>query len=261
MTRPDDDRIADRLDEDQERLVATATPLGFELRQPRKRPFEDFALKSFEAPDNVLTRLTGEVDGALVDVFEYDWVQPGAKGAVHRGRRIAVVLRHPAFEGDARCTWEQIQSLALKVFLIWPLFAFLIVTLFWLLVPIWLWQHSKGADVFARDWRVGNKEFDKRFKVHSSSSEEALRALPLATQALAVSENLQGPIEVRPGMLAVGVDGKSLDPETFERSISLAKRLDQPREAPPRDLRAAGVAARARVSRRGRPGRPGQSGR
>jgi hypothetical protein len=33
MTNTDDDRIADRLDEDQERLIAATTPHGFALRR------------------------------------------------------------------------------------------------------------------------------------------------------------------------------------------------------------------------------------
>ncbi len=220
----DDDRLRGRLDEDQDRLIAAAAPHGFELRQPRKRPLEEHALVAFETADNVLTRLTGEVDGAKVDLFEYDWVQAGAKGAVSRGRRIALVLRHPAFEGEARCRWEQFQGFAAKMTW-WSLVLVFGVLLFWLLVPIWLYQYSQGRNPFPKSWPVGNPEFEKRFQVVSSSGEQAKRALPAAMQALVVAEGTRGPIEVRPGLLALGLEGKSLDPQTFERAVRVARRV------------------------------------
>jgi hypothetical protein len=219
----DDERLAGRLDEDQARLLAAVSPYGFELRQPRKRPFEDYELEAFEAPDTVLTRLSGEIDGVPVDIFEYDWVQPGAKGAVNRGRRIAILIRHPAIDGRARCTWETFQTLGAKIFY-GALIAFVFATLFWLLIPIWLVQHYQGKSTFGRDWRVGDAEFDKRFKVDGPSHAEALRALPCAMQQLALAEELHGPIEVRPGILAMALTAKRFDPQTFERAYALAKR-------------------------------------
>lgn len=230
----DDDRVRGRLDEDQERLLEAAAPHGFELRQPRKRPFEELALTAFEAADTVLTRLTGEIDGAKVDVFEYDWVTPGSRGAVSRGRRIVLVLRHPAFEGEVRCRWDDYQDPLAKA-LWWSMLAGLGILLSWLLVPIWLYQYSKGQNPFPKRWPVGNAVFEKRFKVHSSSGDEAKRALPGAMQELVVSETLMGPIEVRPGLLAIGLDGKSLDAPTLERALSLAKRVMRAYAPPPNE--------------------------
>jgi hypothetical protein len=228
----DDDRIRGRLDEDQERLIAATAPLGFELRQPRKRPLEEHKLKAFEAADTVLTRLTGEVDGALVDLFEYDWVRPGTKGAVQRGRRIVAVLRHPAFEGEARCTWESFQSLVGKL-VIWTLIAAVTIMIFYIVIPIWLYQYSKGENPFPKNWKVGNPEFEKRFKVNGPSLEQAKRALPIAMQSLVVAEGLTGPIEVRPGTLALGFDEKSLDPAMFEKVMRVTKRVVEAYAPPP----------------------------
>lgn len=220
----DDDRIQGRLDEDQERLIAAATPLGLELRQPRKRPFEEYALGSFEKADSVMTRLSGEIEGAKVDLFEYEWMQPGGRGTVRRGRRIALLLRHPAFDGEARCTWEQFETAGAKIFS-WSLMSFLGLMLFWIVVPLWLIRYLKGGNPSPKSQRIGNPEFEKRFKILSSSGEMAKRAIPEAIQALAVDEGWKGPIEVRPGMLAVGLQGNVLDAERLEEAVRLAKRL------------------------------------
>jgi hypothetical protein len=224
MAGADDDRLTGRLDEDQEALVAAATPLGFELRQPRKRPLEDHALTAFEGADAVLSRLTGEVDGAKVDVFEYDWIRYGSKGSVHRGRQLLAVLRHPAFEGEARCTRQSSQTTGGAVLDVILMLAVLAL-LFWILIPIVLIQRLRGQDVVTRDWLVGDPEFDKRFGVHAKTREAAIRALPIGFQRLAVSADLRGPIEIRPGMLAFGLEGKNLDAAVFGEAARLAKRI------------------------------------
>ncbi len=220
----DDERITEKLDEDQERLVAAAAPLGFELRQPRKRPLEDHKLTTFHMADTVLTRLTGEIDGALVDVFEYDWVQPGARGVVGRGRRILAVLRHPSFEGEVKCVPKTKMNIFAKAFIALALL-FCIATIWWLLIPIWLWQYSRGQNPFPRNWNLGNGAFRDRFKVHGPSLEKARQALPPKALDVALAENLSGPIEVRPGTFAFSFDDKSLDAATLERTLKAAKRV------------------------------------
>lgn len=216
--------VAERLDEDQSRLVEAAASRRFELRQARKAPLEAYRLTAFEPPDAVLTRLTGEIEGAPLDLFEVEWVARGSKGATYRGKRVMAVLRHPSFAGEARCTWEHFQGVALTL-VKWTLIAFVLVAAFWLILPLWFVRSRRGERTFDRDWRVGDAAFDRRFRVDGPSQADARRALPRAFQSFVVERDLRGPIEVRPGMLAVDVGATTLDPEAFERALALSKAI------------------------------------
>lgn len=222
--RGDDDRLGELLDEDQERLVATAAPYGFELRQPRKRPLEEYGLRAFEGADTVLTRLSGEIDGARVELFEYDWVQTGSKGSVQRGRRTIALVKHPSIDGEARCTWKFVQSAPGRALL----FVFqlaMLAMLFWLVIPIWIVQYLRGEDPFPKDHDVGDPDFRRRFKVASASTELARRALPEALRRVVLDAELKGPLEVRPGLVALSMRYSELDPIELERAIALTRRV------------------------------------
>lgn len=217
-----EDRIKGRLDEDQEQLLEVASPLGFELRQPRTRPLEDLKLKSFETPTSVSTRLSGKLNGVPIDVYEYGWVTQGKHS--RSGNRIVLVLRDPSFEGEAHCTWETFQSIPAKIFQ-WTLIAFVLVAAFYIIIPILLYQWWKGGPTLGSDHSVGNEDFDTCFRVDGPTKQEAQRALPLAMQELVMDERLKGPIDIRPGHLALAIDAERLDAQTFTRAIAIAKRV------------------------------------
>lgn len=223
----DEDRFdagGHRLDEDQSRLQDAAAPLGFELRQPRKRPLEEYALTAFEAPSEVLARVSGEVQGARVELFEYDWATPGTKGSVTRGRRVVAVLRHPAIAGNATCVWNRHQSIPAQILqAVLALIAF--ATLFWILIPVWAIWFFQGKRIFGKDWKVGDATFDKRFMVDGPSLADAQSALPTSVQALAVREDLRGPLEIKPGLFAFDVGAARLDADALERAVRLTKEI------------------------------------
>lgn len=225
MSGEEQDRSQARLDEDEIRLVAAATPLGLELRQARTRPFEAYRLASFEKADKMLTRLSGEVEGAKVDLFEYEWAQPGGRGPTTRGRRVALVLRHPSFEGEARCTRRSHdEPLGAKILasvqrvLLWLMF-------FWIVLPVWLIRRLRGQPPFPKSRSIGNRELENGFEILSSSADMAARALPPAMQTLAVEGAWKGPLEVRPGMVAVGLRDEVLEPAALERALDLARQV------------------------------------
>ncbi len=220
MSGDDGDRIDGRLDEDQQELIAAAEPFGFELRQPRKRPLEDLALAAFEPADAVTTRLRGTVDGTPADLFEYSWTFRGRRSVT--GTRIVLVLRHPSIDGEAHCTREALPGV-LGQAVVWFALGIVFLALFWLVLPIMWMQHRRGERVWTSDHRVGDREFDRRFNVDALNRDLAKRALPLALQQLVVAAEMKGPIDVRPGQIALAIDADRLDPETLSRAVRIGR--------------------------------------
>jgi hypothetical protein len=216
-TRDSEDRLEDRLDEDERGLAEVLAPSGFELRRPRKRPWQELELTSFPEPQLVVARATGELRGALVDLYEYEVAVKDSSPKP----MVAVVLRHPAIAGQARVSKREGVP-----WYGWVMMSPLLVLVLPILLPIaffeWLGERNPHA---WKERSLGAEPFDRAYKVQARSAEEATAALPAALQNFLLSEVNGARAEVRSGVLACTLPLTRFDRGTAARVMELAERL------------------------------------
>ena len=221
MARDTEDLLEGRLDEDERALAEAVAHAGFELRRPRKRPWEELALDALPAPQDVVARITGNVGGALVDVYEYEVAATEGKPRTV----VAAIVRHPGITGQANISKNTDDP-----WYAWVLVALLLLGFLPITLPIGLWlflTYKFGKQPAQPKWEsraIGSKDFAHKYKVKAPSVEGATAAVPPALQTLlATGSGIT--MQVRPGLLACTLPLERLDRTSAPRAIELAERL------------------------------------
>ncbi len=214
-----------------ERLAGAARalhPYGFTM-DPRYaqglRQYEP--LRELGAPEEYVTAVFGTIEGARVEAYEYEYttsntVQTGGVGPgsmVHSQmvreshRVLAVVVHHPSIRGGASfaadlAAWGTAGAVASAIMWVPP---FTIIKVAMLL-----------AERQNPDRTVGDREFDRRFKVHAPSDEEASLAIPPALRQVCTHIDFRGSVELRPGLLIYSPEDCGLDERTAVHALGIA---------------------------------------
>lgn len=167
-----------------------------------------------DSPDECTVHAEGAVDGAHVDLYEYDSTSTDSEGASSTSTTLLAVAAHPWIPGSAGVTvdfreWSTGGALFGAV---WD-----VMTWFPPFIILKVAMHLNEAA--NPDRVVGHPEFDRLYVVRADSAEAAAHAIPEALRDALVATAFQGHLELRPGYLLLSVSGARFDPTGVDHTL------------------------------------------
>lgn len=178
---------------------------GFTSELPPRDVLAPFLPWMFSNPDRTTFHARGEVQGATVDVYEYEYSSTDADGNSTTHQELIAMAWHPRIVGGARlypdgAAWGGLDA-SIDALLWLPPFV-LIRGIAWALRGMFGTNYP--------DRNVGHHEFDRLYIVNAPTDEDAQRAIPPALRDTLLRMSFRGSIELRQGLVIVRVPGASL---------------------------------------------------
>jgi hypothetical protein len=168
------------------------------------------ALRAYEpflelcSPYRYVTCVFGDIEGAQVEAFEYEYTSSDQDGQTTLHDQLVVAVQHPTIRGTASFRddakqWDGVAAFIDAVMWVPP---------FTVVKAFQLFMENKNPDR-----RVGDADFDRLYVVHAASDEAARSAIPAGLREAVLHVGYRGVVELRPGVLlyaprAAGLDGE-----------------------------------------------------
>jgi hypothetical protein len=166
-------------------------------------------LKEFSPPEAFEAAVLGQIEGRDVAVAEYATSSTDDEGNVSWTRSHLAVVLDPNFVGTASIIndWKFGTGGAILNAALW-------IPPFTIVKAIQLIFDSKNPD-----HELGDRDFDKRYKVHAESAELAANVFHPAFRAAILQMQFQGAIELRHGAMLFNVRGAKFDAEGVMKTL------------------------------------------
>jgi hypothetical protein len=203
-----------------ERLEAAAHVLrgaGFAVEPARANALCTYApFVLLPTPTAYVTSARGEIEGRLVELFEYESTSTESDGSSSQNTELVVVAHHRNIRGGACFApdWPK-----------WGGVAAFIDAIFWLPPFILLKAVQLAVRVANPKRTVGHEAFDHLFVARADSDEAARAAIPRALCDVVSGELLKVTVELRAGVMVFAPHGLILRDESVARILDVTDAL------------------------------------
>lgn len=184
-------------------------PYGFVLDVAKASGLAQYApFTFFSTPNEYLVGAFGQIEGARVEAYEYEYTSSDSEGHTTHHDDFVVAIHSPWVHGGVAFLPDHTQ---------WGGVSAALDTLFWIPPFIILKAFQSVMEAKHPDRNVGDAEFDRLYRVRAESDEAAARAIVPAFRQVCLRLAFRGTVEMRPGVLLYSpyqhrMDGTSIVP-------------------------------------------------